>query len=80
MLGRVHAEHSSEVRCLTDGGTSACPEAWEMRHLYLVQAQPRRRGGAETNLEATDSRTIIYMDTEVWFVPYIDTYDRRGQL
>jgi hypothetical protein len=79
MLGCVHAAHSPEVRCPTDGGTSACPEDWEMRRLYEVEARPRR-SGAESNTQAMDSRTLIYMDSEVWFMPYIDTYDRQGQL
>src|SRR5262245_62348033 len=34
MLSCVNAEHSPEVACRpTDGGASACPKAWEMRHL-----------------------------------------------
>ncbi len=31
-------------------------------------------------LVALDSRTAVYLDSEVWFEPFIDTYDRRGQL
>jgi hypothetical protein len=75
MLGVVHAEHSPEMRCATDGGTSACPEAWEMRHMYIVQATPNR-----SKVNALDGRTVIYMDSEMWFEPYIDTYDRDGKL
>jgi hypothetical protein len=75
LLACAHALHSPEVRCPTDGGASACPEDWEMRHMYVVQATARR---AKTNAE--DSRTIIYMDSEMWFEPYIDTYDRAGRL
>ena len=75
MLGSVHAEHSPEVRCATDGGASACPEAWEMRHMYIVEATPRRG-----KINAIDSRTMIYLDSEMWFEPYIDTYDQKGQL
>ena len=75
MLGTVHAEHSPELRCATDGGTSACPEAWEMRHMYIIQALPNR-----SRVNALDSRTVIYMDSEMWFEPYIDTYDRDGKL
>ena len=73
MLATIHAEHSPEQRCPTDGGTSACPEAWEMRHMYIVQALPDR-----SRINALDSRTVIYMDSEMWFEPYIDTYDRRA--
>ncbi len=76
MLACVRAEHSPEQRCPTDGGASACPEVWEMRHMYLIEASPRR----ERIARALDSRTNIYMDSEMWFEPYIDTYDSRGQL
>jgi uncharacterized protein DUF1329 len=75
MLATIHALHSPEVRCPTDGGTSACPEAWEMRHVYIVEAKPDR-----TQTNALDSRTVIYLDGEMWFEPYIDTYDRGGHL
>jgi hypothetical protein len=80
MLASVHAEHSPEIRCATDGGTSACPEAWEMRHMYIVSAKPRRGVGSQTISEAIHSDTLIYIDSEVWFPPYIDTYDRKGEL
>jgi hypothetical protein len=75
MLATIHAEHSPELRCATDGGTSACPEAWEMRHIYVVQALPDRK-----RVNAIDSKTVIYMDSEMWFEPYIDTYDQAGHL
>ena len=78
MLACVRAEHSPEVRCPTDGGASACPERWEMRHMYIVTAEPRRR--AVTTPRRCDSKTIVYMDSEMWFEPYIDTYDRSGEL
>jgi hypothetical protein len=78
MLACAHAQHSPEVRCPTDGGTSACPEAWEMRHLYVIEALPRRTVGV--NQQALHSRTVVYLDSELWFEPYIDTYDRQGQL
>ncbi len=75
MLATIHAIHSPEARCPTDGGASACPEAWEMRHMYIVQALPDR-----SRVNALDSRTVIFMDSEMWFEPYIDTYDRGGHL
>jgi hypothetical protein len=75
MLGCVHAAHSPELRCATDGGTSACPEEWEMRHMYVIEALPDR-----SRIDAIDSRTIVYLDSEMWFEPYIDTYDRAGKL
>ena len=50
-----------------------------MRNLYLVEAKPRH-SGIESNVQALDSRTVVYMDSELWFMPYIDTYDRAGRL
>ena len=78
MLATAHAEHSPEIRCATDGGTSACPEAWEMRHIYIVEASPRDGIGKSGNV--LDGKTLIFMDSELWFEPYIDTYDRQGHL
>ena len=75
MLASIHAMHSPETTCPTDGGTSACPEAWEMRHMYVVEATPDR-----SKVNALDSRTVIYLDSEMWFEPYVDTYDRSGRL
>ena len=43
MLASVHAEHSPGIRCATDGGASACPEAWEMRNVYVLEATPAAR-------------------------------------
>jgi hypothetical protein len=76
MLASVHAEHSPETRCATDGGASACPEVWEMRDLYVVEATPRR----DRIREALHGRTVMYVDSEMGFEPYVDTYDRRGEL
>jgi len=43
--------------------------------MYVVEAVPDR-----SRIDALDSRTLIYMDSEMWFEPYIDTYDRAGNL
>ena len=75
MLGVLHAEHSPEIACPTDGQASQCPEAWEMRHMYVLEADPRY-GVVNT----TQGKTVIYMDSEAWFEPFVDVYDRRGQL
>jgi hypothetical protein len=76
MLGTVNALYSPERRCATDGGGSACPEAYEMRHLYIVEAEP----WGVYKQQQLHGKTIVYMDSEVWFEPYIDTYDKQGRL
>ena len=77
MLGVVHAVHSPEVTCPTDGGGSACPENWETRQMYIVEATPRRHSN---NSQALQSKTVLYIDSEVWFPLYEDAYDQQGQL
>jgi hypothetical protein len=77
MLASVHAQHSPEDTCPYDGGATACPEAWELRHLYIVEATPRHDS---QNPGVLDKLTDVYVDTELSFEPYIDTYDQRGRL
>ena len=48
--------------------------------MYIVTAEPRRIMGSQGAAAALDSKTVIYMDSEMWFEPYIDTHDRRGEL
>lgn len=74
MLAVVHAEHSPEVQCPYDGGKTICPENWEMRHLYVIQAD------AKPGIDATIPRRIFYVDSEGWFITASDQYDRDGKL
>ena len=77
MLASAHAQHSPEETCPYDGGATACPEAWELRHMYIVEATPRRD---MNNPGALDKLTNVYVDTELTYEPYIDTYDQKGRL
>ena len=77
MLASVHAIHSPEVTCPTDGGASACPENWELRSMYIVQTKPRWN---TVNSQALHAKSILYIDSEMWFEPYVDEYDANGQL
>jgi len=76
MLASVNAVHSPEITCQTDGGGSACPESWEMRQLYVVQTAPR----SSNNAQALHAKSILYIDSEMWFEPYVDEYDAKGEL
>jgi len=73
MLASVHAEHSPEPQCPFDGGRTICPENWEMRHLYVIEADAKSR-------EATIPKRILYIDSEGWFITASDQFDREGQL
>ncbi len=78
MLLCVHARYSPELTCAHDGGATVCPEDWEMRHVYIVEATPRRKLGKAGG--ALDSKSVVYIDSEVWFPPCVDGYDRSGKL
>jgi hypothetical protein len=70
MLGCFHAAHAPEAAC--SAGDPGCAEEWEMRNLYAVEADPKPGTGG--------SKAIIYVDSESWFSPYLDTYNSNGQL
>jgi Protein of unknown function (DUF1329) len=74
MLASVHAEHSPEVQCPYDGGKTICPENWEMRHIYVIEAD------AKPGIDATIPKRILYVDSEGWFITASDQYDRSGKL
>ncbi len=74
MLASVHAEHSPEVQCPTDGGKTICPENWELRHIFVIEADVKR------GVDATIPRRVLYLDAEGWFITASDQYDRDGKL
>jgi hypothetical protein len=74
MLGCVHARYSPERKCPTDGGRTICPEDWEMRHVYIVEADAKR--GHDVSIK----KRIFYIDSEGWFITASDQYDRDGKL
>src|SRR5260370_31347262 len=76
MLACVHAQTSPAHPCPTDGGATACNEDWEMRHVYVVEVTPR----TERITGVLQSKTIVYVDGEGWFNPYVDSYDQKGEL
>ncbi|MGA6972177.1 MAG: DUF1329 domain-containing protein [Candidatus Binatus sp.] len=76
MLGCAHARNAPAEPCKTDGGATSCGDDWEMRHLYVVEVTPR----PERITGVLQSKTIVYVDSEGWFNPYVDSYDQKGEL
>ncbi len=74
MLACANAKNSPAVACPYDGGRTICPENWEMRHLYAVEANAKPRN----NLVIP--KRILYIDSEGWFITASDQYDREGNL
>ena len=78
MLASVEAENSPAQPCASDGGRTVCPENWEMRHLYVIEAtaKPRSLIGGSVIVP----KRILYVDSEGWFITASDQFDNNGQL
>ncbi|MGH7781757.1 MAG: DUF1329 domain-containing protein [Candidatus Binataceae bacterium] len=74
MLAVTNAKTSPETGCPSDGNHTICPENWEMRHLYEVEAT------AKPGNNFSIPRRILYLDSEGWFITASDQYDREGKL
>ncbi len=75
MLAPIDVDQVPARRCPTDGGASHCPDPWQLRHMYVIEARPRPgRFSSEYSMD------ILYVDSEADFVMCDDTYDRNGQL
>jgi hypothetical protein len=77
MLACVRAETSPARPCPYDGYRTICPENWEIRRLYIVQADAKKNSYF---YGPAIPRRILYIDSEGWFVTASDQYDRSGQL
>src|SRR5260370_17436934 len=78
MLASVEAADSPEQPCALDGGRSVCPENWEMRHIYVIEATAKPRGPLADSVVIP--KRILYVDSEGWFITASDQYNDRYQL
>ena len=77
-LASVEARNSPAMPCASDGGRTICPENWELRHLYVIEATAKPRsplGGS-----ALIQKRILYIDSEAWIITASDQFDGQGQL
>ncbi|HVN30027.1 MAG TPA: DUF1329 domain-containing protein [Candidatus Binataceae bacterium] len=74
MLACVQAKNSPEQPCPTDDGHTICPEDWEMRHLYVIEANQK------PGFKFSIPRRIFYIDSEGWMITASDQYGNDGQL
>ncbi|MHB8382762.1 MAG: DUF1329 domain-containing protein [Candidatus Binataceae bacterium] len=78
MLACVHAKNLPAKACVADGGRTICPEDWELRRVYIVEADAKRIGYFG-DLPPIAKR-ILYIDSEGWFITASDQYDHDGKL
>jgi hypothetical protein len=82
MLASVHAENTPATPCRFDNNRSVCPEAWELRQLYVIEATAKplswhQQIGSSNELIP---KRVIYIDSEGWFLTASDEYDTDGKL
>jgi Protein of unknown function (DUF1329) len=75
MLASVHAESSPARHCPFDDGRSVCPENWEIRTIYAIEAIPKGRSHGRDVV-----KRVLYIDAEGWFITASDQFDQRGSL
>jgi hypothetical protein len=77
MLASVNGT-SPATACAQDGGRTVCPENWQMRSLYVIEATAKHRPtlGGSTIVP----RRVLYIDSEGWFITAADLYGPNGQL
>jgi hypothetical protein len=78
MLACVRAENSPAKACPFDGSRTICPEDWEMRQIYVIEANAKQISILGDS--ATIPKRVLYIDSEGWFITATDEYDRQGQL
>ena len=78
MLAVVHAANMPAQACAADGGRTICPENWEMRHVYVVEADARKPARYGDTMPI--AKRILYIDSQGWFITASDQYDPQGKL
>jgi hypothetical protein len=82
MLASVHAQTVPAKPCQFDNNRSVCPEDWEMRQLYVIEATEKPQSWHQKI--GTDGliipKRILYIDSEGWFITASDQYDKQGKL
>src|SRR6202167_6335097 len=60
MLAVVNAANSPAKACPTDGGRTICPENWEMRRLYVIEADAKQTSALGASLTLPKGGLHIY--------------------
>jgi hypothetical protein len=76
LLTAIDVHHGVDVRCPTDGGASHCPDPWQLRRQYVIEATERK----DRLSSPLFGKEIIYVDAEADFPMVVDMYDRAGSL
>ena len=82
MLASVHAKNTPAKPCQFDNNRSVCPENWEMRQLYVIEATAKPLSWHQKlgSSGVIIPKRVLYLDSEGWFITASDQYDMEGKL
>ena len=82
MLASVHAKNTPAKPCQFDNNRTVCPEDWEMRQLYAIEATAKPLSWHQKigSSGVLIPKRILYIDSEGWFITASDQYDGEGKL
>jgi Protein of unknown function (DUF1329) len=82
MLAVVHAANLPAQACEFDNNRTICPENWEMRQLYIVEATQKPLSWHQDigSSGLSIPKRIFYIDSEGWFITASDQYSKNGAL
>lgn len=82
MLAVAHAESLPARACEFDNYRTICPENWEMRQVYVVEATAKPLAWHQEigTSGLSIPKRILYIDSEGWFITASDQYAKTGAL
>ena len=82
MLASVHAKNTPAKPCQFDGNRTVCPEDWEMRQIYVIEATAKPLSWHQKigSGGVLIPKRVLYIDSEGWFITASDQYDLQGKL
>jgi Protein of unknown function (DUF1329) len=69
---------SPATPCESDGGRSVCPEKWQVRRVYVIEATAKKLSPLAATVLVP--RRVLYIDAEGWFITASDLYDQNGRI
>ena len=82
MLASVHAKNTPAKPCQFDNNRTVCPEDWEMRQIYVIEATAKPLSWHQKlgSSGVLIPKRVLYIDSEGWFITASDQYDGEGKL
>jgi hypothetical protein len=82
MLASADAENTPAKPCQFDNNRTVCPEVWQLRQLYVIEATAKPQSWHQKlgSSGVLIPKRVLYIDAEGWFLTASDQYDDEGKL